>query len=276
MKIRRIICAAALILSCAFSAAAQGAVYSAENDPSGPAFAGEAKNLKLGEEYRETVKKLEGQFDVNRFQLPQEAAVLVVVEGTIESECNVYVYERADGVWENRMKVSGYLGYNGMSNNRVVGDRTTPVGVFRMNTPFGQQPSMDGFPSNYIQVDESYVWEGRGNKLSQDPKEDGEWVGTERYRGYYDYVIDLGFNPNAIENRGSALFLHCAGNDGGYSSGCVAVERDDMIRIMKLYGTYGDGRCFSALAPAGTFDRIYDTYGTNEGLSPRGNFSLSR
>ena len=45
-----------------------------------------------------------------------------------------------------------------------------------------------------------------------------------------------------------------------------------MAEILKLYGVYGDGACYMALAPAGTFDQIYSTYGTNMGLSPKGIF----
>ena len=45
-----------------------------------------------------------------------------------------------------------------------------------------------------------------------------------------------------------------------------------MAEILKLYGAYGDGACYMALAPEGTFDQIYGTYGANMGLSPKGTF----
>ena len=93
-------------------------------------------------------------------------------------------------------------------------------------------------------------------------------VGTQQYLDYYDYVLDMGFNPEAIPGQGSALFLHCEGDYWVSSSGCVAVPREQMESIMKLYGTWGEDRCFIALAPGGTFEAVYDTYGTNHGLSP--------
>ena len=34
---------------------------------------------------------------------------------------------------------------NGMSNHRHSGDKTTPIGVFKMNTPFGQAKALEGF-----------------------------------------------------------------------------------------------------------------------------------
>lgn len=213
---------------------------------------------------------LAGSADVSRFVLPDEARVLVVVEGTGGSLCNVYAFERssADGAWTKQVETAGHLGMNGMSSHRHSGDKTTPIGVFKMNTPFGQAKALEGFPSDYIQVDNSYVWEDDTNKLSRDTSKEGERVGSSGYAGYYDYAIDAGFNPNGIKNQGSALFLHCAGEFKDYTSGCVAIEKDQMIQIMKLYGKYGSGAAFIAQAPKGTFEQIYNTYGTNQGLSP--------
>lgn len=211
-------------------------------------------------------------FDVNRFALPSEARVLVVVEGTGGSDCRVYAYERTEDGWTERLATEGYLGENGMSNHRVAGDKTTPIGVFRMNTPFGQDDPLEGFPSNYLKVTENHVWTDDTNVMVEDASAVGEHVGTFWYDEYYDYAIDAGYNPYGIPNQGSALFLHCIGQGKDYTSGCVAIPKEQMIAVMRLYGTYGDGACYIAQAPQGTFDQIYDTYGTNQGLSPEGDF----
>lgn len=213
-----------------------------------------------------------GSFDVNRFVLPEEARVLVVVEGTGGSGCRVYAFEKSEDGWTKQVETAGYLGLNGMSNHRVAGDKTTPIGVFRMNTPFGQEDALDGFPANYLKVKESHVWTDDTNVMVDDASAVGEHVGTFWYDEYYDYAIDSGFNPNGIANQGSALFLHCIGQGKNYTSGCVAIPKEQMIAVMRLYGTYGDGACYIAQAPQGTFDLIYDTYGVNQGLSPDGNF----
>lgn len=209
-------------------------------------------------------------FDTSRFVLPDQASVLVVVEGTGGTTCKVYAYERMGEGWIPRVVTTGSLGKNGMSNNRTEGDKTTPIGLFQMNTPFGQGEKLEGFPSNYIQVDDSYVWEDDTNRLTQNLDKAGERVGSSGYSGYYDYVIDAGYNPNAVYKKGSALFLHCGGDLEEFTSGCVAITRDEMIKIMRLYGTYGDGRCYAAQAPANNFDMVYDAYGVNNGLSPDG------
>ena len=213
-----------------------------------------------------------GSFDPERFVLPQEARVLVVVEGTEGTACNVYAYEKGTEGWELRVRTAGWLGLNGMSNHRTEGDKTTPIGVFRMNTPFGQDDPLEGFPANYIKVDESYIWSQDINRLVRDTSASGEQVGTAGYAEHYDYVIDAGYNVNAVPKAGSALFLHCIGKGATHTSGCVAIPKEEMAKVMRLYGTYGDGACYIAQAPEGTFDQIYDTYGANNGLSPEGNF----
>lgn len=203
-----------------------------------------------------------GRFDAARFVLPEEARVLIVVEGTTGSQCRVYGFERkteADS-WEKRLETAGILGKNGMSAHRRSGDKTTPIGVFRMNTPFGQKEALAGFPSDYIQVDASYVWEDASNQLSQDGSKEGERVGSGRYAGYYDYVISMGFNPAGMAKLGSALFLHCQGEVREYTSGCVAVDTASMLRIMRLYGTYGTGAVFLAQAEKGGFEALYDSF----------------
>ena len=208
-----------------------------------------------------------------KFVLPAEAAVLVTVEGRGGLDCDICVYEKADSaegnVWQLRMKADGSCGTGGFSDHRTEGDGTTPVGVFLLNTPFGQKPAMEGFPSDYVQVDESYVWTDTGNRLEKDVSLSGERVGSRDYQGFYDYVLDMGYNRNAVKKKGSALFIHCDGGVKG-SAGCIHAPEELMTALMKLYGKYGYGRCFIALAPEGRMERIYDSFGVNNGLCPDG------
>lgn len=214
--------------------------------------------------------------DVSKVGLPEEARVCVAAESTgNRSECRVCAYEKIDGAWVLKVDTMGYLGKNGMNNYRKEGDKTTPIGVFKMNTPFGQMPTQEGFPENYKQVNgEAYVWADELQKLTYDPdyKYKGERVGKKSYAGYYDYCIDLGYNPLARPGKGNALFIHCGVKDDYETSGCVQIDTDQMISIMKLYGKYGDGKVFSVLCPMGTEEKIYGTYGIYNGLSPDGDF----
>ena len=249
-------------LLCAACAVSLAAVTSLEGSAAGRLSRG-----PQGEVYEQS-------FDVNLFELPEDAAVLVVVEGTYDTECKVHAYVKTEEGWTKQFQTDGWLGYGGLSNNRTAGDETTPIGLFRMNTPFGQEEPQEGFPENYIRVDEGYVWDEETNKLRQDLTKSGELVGTAAYLPQYVYVLDMGYNKEAIRYKGSALFIHCKEENEDGTMGCVAVEKERMAELMRLYGTYGDGRCYIALAPFGTFDKVYDSYGVNHGLSPDGTFPV--
>ena len=94
----------------------------------GESEAGGAQNTEM---QVQQLKEIEPGMQANpqRFALPEEARVLVVVEGTGESKCQVYTWEKAEDGWKLKFIVDGNLGLNGMSNHRVMGDKTTPIGV---------------------------------------------------------------------------------------------------------------------------------------------------
>ena len=52
------------------------------------------------------------------------------------------------------------------------------------------------------------------------------------YTKAYQYCLNISFNEECTPGRGSAIFLHCMGNNK-YTAGCVAVSKDTMIKIMK-------------------------------------------
>ena len=162
-----------------------------------------SEQIQSAADLEQTVSTKTGSFQTERFQLPETAAVLTVVEGTGGSSCRVYVFEKDEnGQWEQQFVTDGYLGRNGMSSNRSTGDKTTPIGLFELNTPFGQKPALEGFPDNYIQVDESYLWSDAENRLVTGVTGYGEWVGTAGYADYYDYCLDMGYNRNAVPGKG--------------------------------------------------------------------------
>jgi L,D-peptidoglycan transpeptidase YkuD (ErfK/YbiS/YcfS/YnhG family) len=220
----------------------------------------------------ETSPESDVDFDVRRFALPADAGMLVLVEGTGGADCMVYAYEKTDEGWKRAVQTYGYLGINGMSYDRQEGDKTTPTGLFRLNTPFGQKDALDGFPSDYLKVSENHQWRMTTNQMDYNPSGfdgDGEAVGTHWYREYYNYALDFGYNLNAVAGRGSALFLHCIGQGKKDTSGCVAIPEEQMIAIMRMYGSAGNGNAYIALAPQGKFDTVYEAFGVNDGLSPR-------
>lgn len=238
-----------------------------------------------------TTTTISSNIDVSNFNLTGETTPkgFVIVEGTGGSSCVVSAYKKNGSTWEKFVDTNGVLGENGMSNNKTEGDKTTPIGIWKMNTPFGQKEALDGFPSSYLKVSESSdgtdmpdYWSGStGNesygynklKLNFDTTIASDFIGerisSSGYSGYYNYVIDSGYNYNGAYKAGSALFLHCNANGATSTSGCVAIPESEMIKILK---EYEDDCWYIAQAPKGYISQLYNAYGVNNGLSPDGDF----
>lgn len=217
-------------------------------------------------------------YDLNSFSISNNANLMVVVEGTGGSNCAVKAFEKSGSTWEERVNTIGVLGENGMNSNRIEGDKTTPVGVFKMNTPFGQADALDGFPSDYIKVDEHDYWSGEDetyNKYVRDTRRvvSGEAIGSSAYAEIYDYAIDSGYNISGTVKKGSALFLHCTKANKVSTAGCVAIPKNDMITIMKLFAQH-ENNSYIVQGVKGTINSLYDAY-NSDGLSPSNYSSTS-
>ncbi len=58
-----------------------------------------------------------------------------------------------------------------------------------------------------------------------------------RADGLYDLVVELGYNDApVVPGRGSAIFLHVARADFGPTAGCLALSRDDLLRVLAEIG----------------------------------------
>ena len=224
-------------------------------------FAGNAET-QLSENSEETAASNSGiieasGLEIDKINIPADSQALITLAGssTLDTgELNVYT-KGDDGAWKTVYAgVRAKYGMNGLYKEKE-GDSKTPVGVFKMNTPFGIADSVEGFPDNYIKVDSDMYWNGdsasdRYNKLVNAK----EYTAFDRsasehlinYSGYYDYCIDTGYNYEGTPYRGSAIFLHCVVNDE-HTHGCIAIPKEYMTEIMKLY------------SEGNTYIAIYDT-----------------
>ena len=142
------------------------------------------------------------------------------------------------------------VGEGGFKNvaKKVEGDKTTPIGKWRLVMlyyradrvlrPKSKKKNIikikritkycgwcDDIRSNYYN---KYL--NINNPLS--PK-----IGFEKlWRGdnAYDIVIQISHNTNpTIKNKGSAIFIHCSFEDTRSTAGCIALEKRDLIFLIK-------------------------------------------
>ncbi len=237
--------------------------------------AGADSQAKAGQDTTSEDKALETQLtglgtDLTRLAIPGDAEVLVVVEGSgLDAVVSAYKRElvTADGeessygAWQLITSTTeGKLGRKGLGKT-VEGDEKTPIGIFKMNTPFGIEDAMEGFPENYIKVTSDMYWNGDSdsplyNRLVSDLSyTDFDRSRSEHlinYGGYYDYCIDTGYNPEGTPHRGSALFLHCS--MGINTGGCIAIPEEIMIEIMR---SYREGHTYIAIGDQADMQALY-------------------
>lgn len=253
---------------------------------------GEAKAAE-----KEQIRTENLSFDVSRFLLPEDAKGLVVVEGFAKKsgkECydGGYVsdlsrYNRArvtafvkgaDGVWHPKLQSAAVFGWGGMSNHRKSGDGSTPIGLWRANTPFGREAFEMGFPSDYVQISSkkrTQYWSDIRNRLEESDSleaQSGERLWEDWAKDIYAYSLDTGFNRNgSYPGSGSALFLHCTKEGKASTAGCVAMDPVAMKEILKLYAR---GALYVAQAPEGAFDGVYHAF-REDGAAAPGTFGAS-
>lgn len=132
----------------------------------------------------------------------------------------------------------GIFGENGVTADKREGDGKTPLGTFGIITAFGIKPKPET-ELDYIRItDTVYCSSDRKyyNRII-----DSALTGYTPFKGEkmseyvpeYDYGIFPDYNKEGIYGKGSAVFIHCFGKKT-YTSGCVAVSKTDMLRLLSL------------------------------------------
>ena len=170
--------------------------------------------------------------------------LIVAASGMDKTSCNVSMHERDEaGNWIQILSVDGYVGKNGMvfDSERKEGCGKTPIGVYHFNKAFGIADD-PGCAIPYVKVTKDLYWSSdmrdgmRYNEMvSINDYPDLDKKNSEHLIDYtkaYQYCLNISFNDECTPGRGSAIFLHCTGNNK-YTAGCVAVSKDAMVKIMK-------------------------------------------
>ena len=170
--------------------------------------------------------------------------LIVAASGMDKTTCNVSMHERDEaGNWIQILSVDGYVGKNGMvfDSERKEGCGKTPIGIYHFNKAFGIADD-PGCAIPYVKVTKDLYWSSdmrdgmRYNEMvSINDYPDLDKKNSEHLIDYtkaYQYCLNISFNDECTPGRGSAIFLHCTGNNK-YTAGCVAVSKDAMVKIMK-------------------------------------------
>ena len=160
---------------------------------------------------------------------------LVFVKYTGGSSAIVKLYTKSAGKWKRVLTCQGEVGQGGIGTARE-GIAVTPTGVYNLTGAFGIAPN-PGAKMKYIRVNQYLYWCGDRNFYNQliDIREHPHNCQGEHlieYTQCYEYGMFFDYNKENIYGKGSAFFLHVKGNYG-YTGGCVAVSRANMIKILQ-------------------------------------------
>lgn len=162
---------------------------------------------------------------------------LLTVVGTGGSNADFALHEKRNGVWVEVLQCSARVGVNGIGPT-TEWSRTTPNGVFSLGMNFGLNGN-PGATYGYTQANSNHYWVDDVNSKYYNQFVDisqttPDWDSAEHiveFPGYYNYCVNINYNPNCTPGVGSAIFIHC--DIGSYTYGCVAIPESVLASVMQ-------------------------------------------
>jgi L,D-peptidoglycan transpeptidase YkuD (ErfK/YbiS/YcfS/YnhG family) len=160
-------------------------------------------------------------------------------------------WRRKGKTWIKIGSAPARFGYNGLSDNRLEGDGTTPTGIYTLPLAFGLKPN-PGTRLPWRHVDGGSWWDENSLKPRYNTWHENCpvticWKASTRsahssehladYPVQYAYAAFIGFNAGTRQVRpparpsGSGIFLHVNGT--GYTAGCVSIPRSSLVALLK-------------------------------------------
>ena len=142
-------------------------------------------------------------------------------------------------------KILCYVGKNGIGNKKREGDHITPRGLFRMKKVFYRYDKLGEIKSKMpkIRIEKKHTWitDSKNTHYNKFSTRKLRCFDENMYRNdsLYDLVITLDFNINPVRKfKGSAIFIHCSEKDRKFTEGCIAVNKQDLIYIVRLISPF--------------------------------------
>ena len=137
-------------------------------------------------------------------------------------------------------KVKCALGKRGIANKRKEGDFVTPRGKYKIKYILYRKDRIKKIDSKIkkIAIKKNMGWcndskSKNYNKLIKIPSV-YNFEKLFKSNNTYDILIVLNYNMNpTIKNKGSAIFIHVAKKNYKKTEGCIALKKNDLLKIIK-------------------------------------------
>jgi L,D-peptidoglycan transpeptidase YkuD (ErfK/YbiS/YcfS/YnhG family) len=149
------------------------------------------------------------------------------------------IVKRSENLLFKKLKFKCSLGKNGVTKNKVEGDKCTPSGVYRLKQVFYRADRINKITTNLkkIKIKKNMGWcddpsSKRYNRLIKIPY---KFSHEKLYRKdhIYDIVVILNYNMNpVVKKKGSAIFMHITKKNYLKTLGCIALKKNDLLEIL--------------------------------------------
>ncbi len=191
----------------------------------------------------ETDGKRESGIEIEKLLAAQGADKVIVVVGTGMDSSRIhaaYFKKSEEGIWSEEFYVPGYCGFNGMTSDKMEGDRRTPVGNYGFTRAFGILDD-PGSILPYKVLDEYDYWvddsqSGYYNQMVSAKTTPVTWRSAEHLievNPCYNYSIALDYNAGCVPGKGSAIFLHGLHPVKTWTEGCIAIPEEYMKLLVQ-------------------------------------------
>jgi len=131
------------------------------------------------------------------------------------------------------------LGKGGIGNKDGEGDGITPVGTYALRQIFYRVDCLEKprtkLPTSVIHKEDGWCDEPNDASYNQLIKKPFSSSHEDMWRGdeLYDLVVVIGYNDDPIvSGKGSAIFIHVAKPDYQPTEGCIALKREDLLKVI--------------------------------------------
>jgi len=149
------------------------------------------------------------------------------------------VIDNVTGHWGNEV-FSITHGRGGIKQDKVEGDGATPVGSFPFRSVYYRKDRVDALQTALpkIEITRDQGWcddpedsmYNRSVTLPYPARHEEMW----REDHLYDIVIVVGHNDDpVVKNKGSAVFIHLKHENGTPTAGCIGLEKEALIQVLK-------------------------------------------
>ena len=139
----------------------------------------------------------------------------------------------------NKLKVKCAIGKKGIGNKKKEGDLITPIGVFNIKYILYRKDRVKistKLKKKVIKKNMGWCDDPKSSHYNKLVKLPFIYRHEKLYRkeNIYDIILVLNYNTNPVKkNKGSAIFIHVAKNNFKKTEGCVAIKKQNLIKLIK-------------------------------------------